>query len=342
MLIDQLKLKFPDVDIPKRLEEWKSLHPGENVEEMITKVLKGEYTPPIFILRSTYICNNKCIHCFIEDEKKLIEEPKFDDLKKAIDETLVNEELVIVSGGEPTTRKDLLELMKYIHDKGKEVNIQSNGMNFDDEKYLASLAPYFTSINLPIHSNNPDIFDSITRVKGSYERTVKAFHNLVDVKINVISQTVINQLNYKTLTETFDLIQSISPGAKMTLTFPHPISSAHSNTVVPKFSEIKSYVQKVLKKYAYLINTHYIPKCLLYPYHGLVYYVDSTDDGETRKPGIVYADNTWQKIDYGNLMPGSRIKSNECKKCRFDNECLGVWKEYGEIYNNELDMAPII
>ena len=297
-----------------------------------------EKYPDIFVLRVGYSCNNKCIHCFVEN-KRTERDLTFDEIKKVIDSSNPKS-LLIVTGGEPTVRPDLLEILKYIKARGTENNVQSNGMNFFDEDYVKKVGPFIDSLTIPVHSSSPEIFDSITQVRGSFEKTIQGLKNLKKNGVRFTTQTVINQLNYKSLLSTYDLIQTIDPGVGMTLTFPHPISAAYSTEIVPRFSEITGFVRPVLKKYAYLMHTHYLPKCVLYPYQKLAYFIDDSDTGSTYKPGIDFINNGWVETNYGVLEKGSRVKSTACLSCRFNTECIGVWKEYGELYK-DLDMVPI-
>jgi MoaA/NifB/PqqE/SkfB family radical SAM enzyme len=318
------------------MQEWKLQHPEKSAQRLKASLTNGNI-PSIFEMRACFECNNRCIHCFNEDIKRTYKALALEELFKYVDK-LTTEEMVVVTGGEPTMRKDLLDLLKYIKEKGKLVHLHTNGVRLSDKKYLERLIPFIDLLTLPIHSSNYDIFDSITRVKGSANKTVKAFRNLVQIdKITIVTQTVINQLNYKTLLDTFDMIQDISPGIRMILTFPHPKSSAFSKSVVPMFSEIKEYVCEVLKKYSNLILTHYIPKCVLHPYQDVAFYFDKIDEPDVLKPGVDYIEN-WRKVNFETFI--SRIKTDICKTCKFDDVCVGVWKEYGELYP-EPDLVPI-
>jgi len=171
-----------------------------------------------------------------------------------------------------------------------------------------------------------------------------------------MTNTVINNYNYNTILETFDYIQTINPGGTMALTFAHPIGAAANTEITMRYSKIKEYIAPSLKKYGYLINTHYIPRCILYPYYMLVTNGDNWDNGSKIKPGTDFIDDSYKETDYGayagcsyveniNEIKSSiysRIKSKNCKQCKFDKECIGIWKEYGYIYPDiDIDLIPI-
>jgi len=347
--MEELQAAYPELDIPKKVEGWKKDHPGADIEELRSYLTVGEGLPTrsaprkMYVLRTTHICNHKCVHCFNENEKKEQANQNLlttEELFKIIDEQSGDAESIIITGGEPSTRKDLFEILQYVRSKGKTNTIQSNGMGFADPEYAKKLTPLIETFTLPIHSSDPEIFDAVARCKGAFNTTIKAFKNLKDSGIRVITQTVMNQLSYRTLENTFDLIQSIYPGINMTMTFPHPISEAYTTKVTPRFSEVKPYVHKALRKYAYLQYSHYLPRCVLYPYQDLVLYnLDKNDVDTNPKPGIEFLEGEWRTVDYETTSQ-YRIKSKVCSQCRFDNICHGVWKEYGALYP-ELDLVPI-
>lgn len=343
-LMQELQAAYPDIDVFDKVIEWKRANPLSEIEDLRKLYLTNRNargTMSTYTLRVCHTCNHDCIHCFNEEEKKEQANRRLlttEELCKIIDDVDAKE--IIVTGGEPTTRKDLFEILQYIKNKGKRITIQSNGKGFADPEYARKLSPYLDTITLPIHSGDPEIFEAVTQCKGSFEATIRALRNLSDTKVGIITQTVLNQLNYKTIENTYDLIQSINPGVIMTLTFPHPIASAYSTKVTPRFSDIKPYVHKALRKYSYLILTHYLPRCVLYPYQSIVSSIlDQNDVAEIPKPGIEFLEGEWKSVNYESTSH-YRIKSKVCSECRFDRVCQGVWKEYGALYPN-LDLVPI-
>lgn len=75
---------------------------------------------------STYRCNSKCQMCYIwknpTDPKEEITAEHLSKLPKGFDN-------LNISGGEPTLRKDLYELVETVHPKARVVEISSNGLN---------------------------------------------------------------------------------------------------------------------------------------------------------------------------------------------------------------------
>lgn len=359
--------------LDEKIAAMSSQFPGGNLEEIIRIMqLKNEkmnimqFTERlvdggnrIFLLRTGYSCNFHCQHCFAE-YKKIESDFSTSALKNMIDE-IGDKNVVVLTGGEPTVRADLLDLLKYIKSRQYAylIELQTNGAKFSDKAFLEQLEPYFDSVFLPFHSSDMDIFDKVTQVPGSGKMVTQALQNLAASSIRIMTNIVINRFNYKTITETMDLIQSINPGCTMALTHLHPVGAGASTDIAPRYNEIHDSVQKALKKYGYLIHSHYIPRCRLYPYQALVSMADDWENGSKTKPGINHQDGEWKKMDYAayggtayideKLNPQwsllnieqSKVKSVRCKECRFDKNCIGIWKEYGLLYPDLTDLIPI-
>lgn len=80
-------------------------------------------------------CNKKCDYCYAEPNRRP---------QKSIDQLLldlkrVKNKTVILMGAEPTTRKDLPELVRAINSAGKRTFLFTNGIKLKDQKYVREL-----------------------------------------------------------------------------------------------------------------------------------------------------------------------------------------------------------
>lgn len=309
-----------------------------------------------FDLKVGFTCNNYCVHCVITDKKET-KDLTTQEIKNIID-SLEEEYIVGFTGGEATIRKDFIEIAKYAKKKGHCVHLQTNGTMFYDDKFTKKLAKYLDHVLIAIHSHIPEIHNKIVDCPARlnmYERTVEGFKNLVKYNIDVTTQTVISNYNIKDLPETYDFIQSIAPGVYMNLTYPHPNGNAYHNAkdILPRYSDIREYIHKILSKHAPLINTEAIPMCYLFPYQNKVNY---NVDEEIMRPnhqlrsGIDPAnavstnnffDDEGRIEDYGVADISEKRKGYLCKECVFNKRCPGVWKEYVEFFRDRFDLFPI-
>jgi len=298
-----------------------------------------------FDLKVGFSCNNNCIHCVVADKRKT-RDLNTQEIKSFIEKRQKGER-IIFTGGEPTIRGDFIELIKHAKNRGHLVLLQTNGTRFSDYNFAQKTGKYIDKTVIAIHSYRKEVHNKIVQRSGMYEKTIKGFKNIVKLKILHDTQTVISKLNIDHLKETYDFIQAISPGCRMYMTFPHPMGNAYYNKakVVPRYSEIKKYIFKALKKYSDIITTEAIPICYLFPYHNKVNNVDEEMLNHLRKKeikaGADFSIKNGFIKDYFMLMLSDKKKGPECNRCVFNNRCAGTWKEYIEFYKNKLDLFPV-
>ena len=114
------------------------------------------------LLEVTRRCNLSCSFCFAGGE---MAEPSLEELKMAVD-TIVGrgKPLIQLSGGEPSLRSDLPELIRYIRSKGVGyVQLNSNGLRLaGDEEYVKSLAEAGLSfVFLQFDGVSDDIYEKL-------------------------------------------------------------------------------------------------------------------------------------------------------------------------------------
>ncbi|MCD6371799.1 MAG: radical SAM protein, partial [Candidatus Aenigmarchaeota archaeon] len=136
-------------------------------------------------------CNNNCIFC-AQAHKRHLGDLSTEEVKKRILEGWEDgcDELVL-TGGEPTIRKDIFELVRYAHELGfKIIQIQSNGRMFYYKDFVKKIIEAGANEFSPaIHGHNPLIHESQTRAKGSFKQTYEGIKNLKEFGQYVITNT---------------------------------------------------------------------------------------------------------------------------------------------------------
>ena len=204
-IIEKLLEIFVDVD----LEELKSdaiefydmfvaaglLASGKTYEECKNKVDKtiqneggkyenlivsGECSKNIFnqndFLRSLHIevaseCNERCVHCYIphEDKLKMIKSSLFYSIiEEGRNMNIIN---VTLSGGEPLLHKDFVRFLSRCRELDLSVNVLTNLTLLTDEILEEMKKNPLLSVQTSIYSMNSEVHDTITKVKGSFEKT---------------------------------------------------------------------------------------------------------------------------------------------------------------------------
>lgn len=170
-----------------------------------------ELTSPIRVdLALTFNCQNKCIHCYTGGPKEM-KELSAVQWKEIIDK-LFNLGVFIFTftGGEPTKREDLNELLEYAQKTGAVSGLITNGRRLSDKEYVQQLVKTgLDFVQVTIESHNPEIHDRITGVKGSWKETVEAIRTLVPTPIYLTTNTTLNRHNADSFLETISFLKTI-------------------------------------------------------------------------------------------------------------------------------------
>jgi MoaA/NifB/PqqE/SkfB family radical SAM enzyme len=110
---------------------------------------------------------------------------------------------VCFTGGEPTLREDLVELIQYAESLGQVTGLLTNGCCLQDQEYLDQLLlAGLDHLQITIASHQADIHDRIVGVKGSWEKANAGLHNAIAGDIYVVVQFPITPENADTVAET--------------------------------------------------------------------------------------------------------------------------------------------
>lgn len=139
-------------------------------------------------------CNQKCIHCYAAGQSNAnVEELSTEQLKRVIEKCRkIGIPQITFTGGEPTLRKDLVELVKY--SKWFVTRVNTNGVllteNLCEKLYKASL----DSIQITLYSNNPEIHNNLVGA-DNFDKTVQGIKNAIKAGLNVSINTPLCKLN---------------------------------------------------------------------------------------------------------------------------------------------------
>lgn len=139
-------------------------------------------------------CNQKCIHCYAADQK-LSETPELstEKWKKIID--ICKKECIpqlTFTGGEPTMRKDLVELVEY--SKWFVTRLNTNGVLLTKELCEKLFEASLDSVQVTLYSNNPKIHNELVGA-DNFNQTVEGIKNAVAAGLNVSINTPLCSLN---------------------------------------------------------------------------------------------------------------------------------------------------
>lgn len=136
-------------------------------------------------------CNLNCRWCF-EEPAKIKEPPK----KKifTLIEKLKGAEMLVITGGEPFTRKDIKEILEKAAKEFEKVHLTTNGtlLTAEDIAFLAE-----KGINATVSLDGLEKIQDKLRGKGTFKKVTCTIGQMVEAGIKVNMQMTVSKINCK-------------------------------------------------------------------------------------------------------------------------------------------------
>jgi len=173
-------------------------------------------------LALTYRCNNDCAHCYNLEHPSLTPrsplpagegmgvrgELSTDDWKRVLDRTWeLGIPHVVFTGGEPTLRNDLPELIAHAEANGQITGLNTNARRLSDKKFVrALLEAGLDHVQITVESCDPGVHDDMVRAKGAFEQTIRGLENALATRLYVMTNTTMLRTNVHTIPDTLDFL----------------------------------------------------------------------------------------------------------------------------------------
>lgn len=152
-------------------------------------------------------CNQKCLHCYAAGQPTAeVKELTTEEWKKAIDkcrEACIPQ--VTFTGGEPTMRKDLVELIEY--SKWFITRLNTNGVLLTEELCKKLNEASLDTVQITFYSSNEDEHNKLVGAKN-YTKTVQGIKNAIKVNLPVSINTPLCSIN-KNYVETLKFLHDL-------------------------------------------------------------------------------------------------------------------------------------
>ena len=158
----------------------------EDTESQVAQFMADNRIFYSLALELTYRCNEKCVHCYCPENRKTAELTAA-QISELLDEfESMGGMSLLITGGEVFARKDIKAILRNLRHRNIVVNVISNLTMADEEclDLLADLMP--RSVGCSIYSADPVIHDGVTRISGSWGRSVAAIRALKERGVPVI------------------------------------------------------------------------------------------------------------------------------------------------------------
>ncbi|MFH1029135.1 MAG: PqqD family peptide modification chaperone [Pseudomonadota bacterium] len=196
-------------------------------------------------LALTYRCNNDCAHCYNQRISDSADQ-RFGDsasqrFSDSADQRISHSQLltpisphaprelstpdwkrvldkawslgiphIIFTGGEPTLRDDLPELVAHAESNGQITGLNTNARRLSDQRYVERLIEAgLDHVQITLESHDPEIHDRMVRAKGAFPQTVKGIRNVLASPLYVMTNTTMLRDNASTLPATLDFLAEL-------------------------------------------------------------------------------------------------------------------------------------
>jgi radical SAM protein with 4Fe4S-binding SPASM domain len=167
--------------------------------------------PVLSEIALTYRCQNRCTFCYASapDRGREVPEMTTDQVKRVLDAIVDDARVPTVSftGGEPTLRPDLPDLIAYAKSRRLRTNLITNGLRCGVDGYVDNLATAgLDSAQVSLEAADPAVHDAVVGRPGAWQQTIQGIRNLKAAGIHVHTNTTINSLNRDHLLDLVDFL----------------------------------------------------------------------------------------------------------------------------------------
>ena len=161
-------------------------------------------------LALTYRCNDDCAHCYNARPRDYPELPTqaWKDIIDRLWELSIPH--IVFTGGEPTLRDDLPELIAHAEANGQITGVNTNARRLSDPHFVAALLKSgLDHIQITVESHDPQIHDQMVGKQDAWKQTIAGLKNVLDSPLYVMTNTTMLGDNYASLGETLDFLADL-------------------------------------------------------------------------------------------------------------------------------------
>jgi Fe-coproporphyrin III synthase len=163
---------------------------------------------PVVVWNATKTCNLECVHCYADARARRFEgELTTAEAKAMIDDLAAFKvPALLISGGEPLVRPDILDLAEYAAGSGVRVTFSTNGTLIDaaKAKRIANIGVAYVGISV---DGNEERHDRMRCRIGAYRDALRGIRNCRDAGIRVGVRFTVTQDNVGEIDSVFRLVE---------------------------------------------------------------------------------------------------------------------------------------
>ena len=175
-----------------------------------------EFTPKWIAWEITRRCNLRCVHCRSSSEMEIQGHPDFslEEAYRLIDDIVsYAQPVVVLSGGEPLTRKDVFDIAQYGTDKGLRMCLATNGTLVTDETCEKIKQSGIRIVSLSLDGADETVHDDFRSQKGAFAGTINAAHLFKKHGIEFIINSSFTKRNQEQIPQVYRLAKELGATA---------------------------------------------------------------------------------------------------------------------------------
>jgi MoaA/NifB/PqqE/SkfB family radical SAM enzyme/SAM-dependent methyltransferase len=290
------------------------------------------------LIKVGYGCNENCTFCHTADVRH-IDGSAAEVHTKIRRAKALGHSMVVLSGGEPTIRPELLPWASHVASLGMDFGLVTNGLmlSYPDlvQRLLERRLRY---VYMSLHGGKAEVHNRIVRT-SAFGSAVQALRNLSGLGLDLTVNTVVTRQNLHELRAVVDLVL---PHQDVTLKFsmlqPKGGGERLFSTLMPRVSEVASRVSDAIDygirrtgergpRFAH----DGIPLCLL-PGHESRYDDLKTHDFRTM---VEIGEPDFYPVD-----DRDKVQPAACGGCSLSGACPGLFRTYHALFGTE-ELRPV-
>ena len=175
-----------------------------------------EFTPKWIAWEITRRCNLRCVHCRSSSEMEIQGHPDFplEEAYRLIDDIVsYATPVVVLSGGEPLTRKDVFEIARYGTDKGLRMCLATNGTLVTDAICEEIKQSGIRIVSLSLDGADDKVHDDFRSQKGAFAGTINAARLFKKHGIEFIINSSFTKRNQEQIPQVYQLAKELGATA---------------------------------------------------------------------------------------------------------------------------------
>lgn len=168
------------------------------------------HLPRIISWNTTFRCNLRCAHCYINACEREGRELNTDEGKKVINQIVeVSRPILVLSGGEPLLRQDIFQLAEYGVKKGLRVVMGTNGTLITEDVARRLKSVGVSKVGISLDSIRPEKHDSFRGIDGAWKLTMEGIEACRTMNLDFQIQTTVTRDNYDEIEEVMALAEQL-------------------------------------------------------------------------------------------------------------------------------------